>query len=707
MDDGLANLLEDPARLAALRRTSLLDSAAEAAFDRLTRLAARVLNAPVALVSLVDRDRQFFKSCIGLPEPVATARQTPLSHSFCKHAVLSGKPLIINDAREHPLVKDNPAIHEIGVAAYAGIPLITADGYVLGVFCAIDTKPRQWTEDDVASLTDLAASVMSEITLRDSQERLRLAMAAGMVGIWEWHIKSGHIYWSENVSRILHLPEIVEQTTADVFDAMLHPEDRPALWTAVHHAIDTHSAFERESRMICPDGQVRWVTSMGQAIYAENGEPLQMNGTVRDITASRNADTDLRKAKEEAEAANRAKDRFIAVLSHELRTPLSPALMVAAAMAGDASLPPSVREDAQLIKRNIELQTRLIDDLLDVTRIANGKLSLSLRDVDAPALLSECVALCRAEADAKQVHVTLDPRSAGHTLRGDPMRLQQVFCNLLKNAVKFTPAGGSVVIRMEGDDTTEDGAARAEHSGLRTEQRSAAASFSQPLVVGPQPAPPCPSLRVTVSDTGIGVDPKLLARMFDAFEQGGKSVTRSFGGLGLGLAICKGIVEAHGGRITAGSDGAGKGTTVTVELPTVAAPPTGVPRAAPPRDADSSPALRILLVDDHEDTLRAMSRLLRKLRHRVTAAGSMTDALSAANADVFDVVISDVGLPDGTGLDLMRQLRARCPMTGIAVTGYGAEADVQDTREAGFSAHLTKPVDFQKLEVILNSLVPR
>ena len=334
---------------------------------------------------------------------------------------------------------------------------------------------------------------------------------------------------------------------------------------------------------------------------------------------------------------------------------------------------------AATIRRNIQLQTRLIDDLLDVTRIENGKLALRPEAVDLEALLADCVGICGGEADAKGVAVTYEPPAqrqakGPQAVWGDPARLRQVFCNLLKNAVKFTPPGGGVTVR-----TAEGAAGR---------------------------------VSVAVSDTGVGVEPGTLEKMFDPFEQGERAITDEFSGLGLGLAITRGIVEAHGGTIAAASEGRGRGTTLTVELPRAsAAAATATAQAMTTAKGTSGSGgpvrpLNILLVDDHHDTLRAMSRLLRRLDHRVTTADCKAAALTAAAEQPFDVVISDIGLPDGTGLELMRELLAQRPISGIALTGYGTESDIEDTRAAGFASHLTKPINFKDIEAVLRRVVP-
>ena len=371
-----------------------------------------------------------------------------------------------------------------------------------------------------------------------------------------------------------------------------------------------------------------------------------------------NAADELRAAKDAAERANRARERFLAMLSHELRTPLSPALLIATSMSVNASLPAEARQDAQMICKNIQLQARLIDDLLDLTRIDNDKLVLVHETLDLHELLLDCVKLCEADASAKGIGVACELSAGRRTVSGDPSRLRQVFCNVLKNAVKFTPSGGGV--RVATDDA--DG------------QR----------------------ISVTVSDTGIGAEADALAKLFNAFEQAGRS--RESRGLGLGLAICKGLIEAHGGSIRASSEGVGRGMTVTINLPVLPVAESAAERPRQPDFADPQAPLRILLVDDHADTLRAMSRLLRQMEHRVITADCVSSALSVAESEDFDLLISDVGLPDGTGTELMRELLKRKPVKGIALTGYGMESDIQETREAGFFAHLTKPIDFAQLQ---------
>ena len=369
------------------------------------------------------------------------------------------------------------------------------------------------------------------------------------------------------------------------------------------------------------------------------------------------ARNELRHALTGAERANAAKDRFLAVLSHELRTPLNPVLMAASAMETDPTVPPELRADISMIRRNVELEARLIDDLLDLTRIANGKVQLHRKIVDGHDLLEEASAVVRGDPSAPQPKVHLELRASRYHVDGDPARIQQVFWNLIRNAVKFTPAEGHVLVRTETADAD--------------------------------------TFRVEVIDNGIGIAPEALPKIFNAFEQGDTDVNRAFGGLGLGLAISHALAEMHGGTLRAESAGVGKGATFIFDLPAVEQ--SAVALAATPPPPMAAGCRRILLVEDHATTAALTARLLRKRGHYVEVAQTKTEAISIGLREQFDIVLSDLGLPDGTGFEVMEALRSRPGTTGIALTGYGMEADVAQTMQAGFQFHITKPVDAQKL----------
>jgi signal transduction histidine kinase/ActR/RegA family two-component response regulator len=446
-------------------------------------------------------------------------------------------------------------------------------------------------------------------------------------------------------------------------------------WPALADRLDRIAA-DQEARFEL-DGPDSALTSSFDARIWRLGDGARASGWVlvlRDVTERKRAEEErvrvLREqaARAEAEAANRAKDRFLATLSHELRTPLTPILATATAMLEDPTTPDPFRTVLEMIRRNVTLEARLIDDLLDLTRIRRGKLYLERAIIDAHELVHQVVEICREDLRSRQLRLTVDLAARRHHVNADSARLQQVLWNLIKNAIKFTPPGGGVTVRSREPDGNTRGAA---HTGLILE----------------------------VSDTGIGIEPDLLPRIFEVFEQGGSSSASRPGGLGLGLMISRSIVEQHGGRLTAASGGKELGATFTVELPTVAAPIPTPPGDLPlPTVAIPGRPLTILLVEDNADTLNYLARMLTLRGHDVHTAASLASALRVASQVAYDVLVSDIELPDGNGLELIRTLRTSRAVSGIALSGFGSSEDIELSRSAGFAEHLTKPVVFGRLE---------
>jgi signal transduction histidine kinase/response regulator RpfG family c-di-GMP phosphodiesterase len=364
------------------------------------------------------------------------------------------------------------------------------------------------------------------------------------------------------------------------------------------------------------------------------------------------------KARAESDRANRAKDSFLAMLSHELRTPLTPVLTSVLALEQTDDLSDELRASLQMIRRNVELEARLIDDLLDLTRISKGKVQLSLEEVDAHLLLRSALEICQADIEKKNLSLRTEFAAEKASLQADPARLQQIFWNLIKNAVKFTPQRGRLEIRTRNVDS---------------------------------------ELRVEVSDTGMGIEPEDLPKIFNAFEQGERS---QLGGLGLGLAISKTLVQTHNGKLLAASEGRDKGATFTAIFP-IAQTTSDAKRNAVPQTPAEHKSMRVLLVEDHEDTNRSLTQLLRRRGYYVQPAHSMQAALEAAAQETFDVLVSDIGLPDGSGIDLMEKLRSDRPIFGIALTGFGMEDDLRKSHEVGFHHHLVKPVDLNRLDALI------
>lgn len=389
-------------------------------------------------------------------------------------------------------------------------------------------------------------------------------------------------------------------------------------------------------------------------------------------------------ARNVAEQANQAKDHFLAALSHELRTPLTPVLAILTSLT-EASIPPALARDLRTMRRNVELEARLIDDLLDLTRITRGKLELHCERVELAQLLENALNTCRPEMEAKRLTLVRDLADAGQTMVVDEARITQVLWNLLKNAVKFTPEGGTITVRSRVSD-------------------------------GPEGC----HARIEIQDTGIGIEPDRIERIFEAFEQGDRTVTQQFGGLGLGLAIGKAIAELHRGRISAASEGTGRGSTFTLQLPCeageqrpvaeVRGPALGgsTPSTSPFMEGNGKHRVRLLLVEDHADTATVLARMLRRSGYDVLHAGSVGEALAIAEREMkgagLHLVISDLGLPDGSGLDMMRVLAGQHGLRGVALSGYGMEGDREQSAAAGFARHLTKPVNVSVLRATLAEL---
>jgi PAS domain S-box-containing protein len=541
----------------------------------------------------------------------------------------------------------------------------------------------------VSMATDVTERRQAEEALRDSQERLRMAVDATGMGTWDFNPMTGRMTWSVRCKEIHGLPPEAEVDYGE-FLLRVHPDDWDRVHRAVQDALEPSGSgeYDVEYRAVSLDHSVRWVTSRGRAFFVGEGADRQASrfiGTAMDVTGRKRAEEELRQAKEAAEAANRAKDQFLATLSHELRTPLTPVLALVSGLEGDDRLS-AVADRLAMIRRNVELEARLIDDLLDLTRIARGRLELQRGITDVAAVVEHAIEICCAEAVAAgRLRVVAELIAPEHRVWGDASRLMQIFWNLLRNAVKFTPDGGMISVR----------------------------SWNAGGLPGGETGEPSCELVVEVTDTGMGIEPASLPNIFNAFEQGAETVDRKLGGLGLGLSISKAITELHGGRITALSQGYGRGATFRVHLPAGVWPAWARPSPPPlaagvlvPAQVESSLPLRLLLVEDHRDTAEAMADLLRALGHEVRVAGSVAAGLAAATAAQesgtgIDLLISDLGLPDGTGMDLMRELAARYGLRGIALSGYGTEEDVRRSLAAGFSRHLTKPVNFQALEAVI------
>ncbi|MBV8138758.1 MAG: PAS domain S-box protein [Deltaproteobacteria bacterium] len=453
-------------------------------------------------------------------------------------------------------------------------------------------------------------------------------------------------------------PEALGKPAATVFN-IINESSRQRVQSPIDKVLQLGvvAGLANHTVLIRKDGSEVPIDDSGAPIRESGGTIRGVVLIFRDFSERKAAEKNLIEANSALDAANRAKDQFLAALSHELRTPLTPVLAILTNWEASHRFPAFLLGDVQVLRRNVELEARLIDDLLDLNRIAAGKMSLNLELVDAHELVRSVATILGGRMSEKQLNFSTELNAARHYVKGDAVRLQQVFSNILSNAIKFTDRGGNISIRSEDDA-----------------QRRLILKFK---------------------DDGIGMTPEILNRLFKPFEQGVE--VSKYGGMGLGMAISKALVDAHAGTITAESAGPGQGSQFAVLLPSISASALKLPTAEDPRIAarQNPQEIGILLVEDHEDSAEVMGRLLREKGYSVQTAGTVADALKILGEREFSLLISDIGLPDGTGIDLIRQVRSVSAMPAIALTGFGMEHDLRKYKESGFDAELTKPVNFR------------
>jgi two-component system CheB/CheR fusion protein len=463
-----------------------------------------------------------------------------------------------------------------------------------------------------------------------------------------------------NLNRLLGLAAVESTAPFEEFLGHTHPGDREAVRAAFDASVQEGRSLGLEFRVVWPDGTVRWLRDQGGVFRAGVGGGMHMTGACVDVT-------DRRQAEEALRETARRKDEFMAILAHELRNPLAPvrnAIQILQLRGGEPGVVDRVRE---MMDRQVTHLSRLVDDLLDVSRITAGKVQLRTEPLDLAHLAAQAVADHRAGYEAKGVSLGVEAPDAAVWVAGDPTRLAQVLDNLLTNALKFTAQGGHVAVAVASD--------------------------------------PGGRASLTVRDTGAGIEPEMLARLFEPFSQADRTLDRSAGGLGLGLAIVKGLAELHGGAVRAESGGLGLGSAFTVTLPAYAEPPALQSQPAGPGTAVRR--LRVLVVEDNRDAADSLRMLLEAYGYDVEVAYSGPDGVRAEEARRPEAVICDVGLPGMDGYRVAEALRGN-PATAsarlIALTGYGRDEDRRRALEAGFDEHLTKPADPSRVSAILDKI---
>ena len=517
--------------------------------------------------------------------------------------------------------------------------------------------------------TDVHDNKLAEAALRERERLLRLAIDAADVGEWDVDMATQAMFWPPRVKAMFGISPDAPVTLAD-FYAGVHPDDRERTLASFADAAnaDLRIQYESEYRTIGKQDQVvRWVSAKGRGLFDASGVCTRMIGTAIDITQRKRDEQALRDSEERLRQADRRKDEFLAMLAHELRNPLAP-ISAAAELLQAARLDEErVQRTSRIIGRQVRHMTSLVEDLLDVSRVTRGLVELDNAPLDVNQIVAEAVEQLTPAIRGRRHHLALHLTPYATMVQGDRKRLVQVLANLLNNAAKYTPEGGSIALRTD---------VQGEH------------------------------VLIEVSDNGIGMAPELAVRAFDLFAQAERSSDRSSGGLGLGLALVKSLVELHHGTVTCDSAGHGEGSKFTICLPHLQAQREGqrTMQSGDGEHAQPAPQLRILVVDDNQDAATMLAMLLEAQGHQVTVESGARRALVRAREDVPQVCLLDIGLPDMDGNELAQQLRADPSTAGavlIAVTGYGQEKDRAQSAASGFDHHLVKPVDTRELAAIL------
>jgi PAS domain S-box-containing protein len=547
-----------------------------------------------------------------------------------------GGEALLNEDQELQLTRGG--VTKPGYFSFSYTPVPGETGTIDGFFAVvIETTVRVARERERAQVFDTVLSAITDFAYTFDRE-------------------GRFIYANKALLDLLGFTQ--DQVVGKTFFELPYPKDlAERLQRQIETVVAEKKAVRDETRYLSPTGVEGYFEYIFSPMVGPDGDVRVVAGITRDITARK-------KLELEAIAASQAKDDFLATLSHELRTPLNPVLLLASDAAQNRDWPAEVRADFQTIADNINLEARLIDDLLDISRITHDKLPLTFAVLDLNAVLAKAIAGLHGDLAAKALVVSTEFGAAPAIMTADEVRLHQIFSNLLRNAVKFTGPGGRITVSTR----------------LHPSRRQ--------------------TVMIEVADTGIGLTPNEIANIFRPFVQGeyldhGQT---SFGGLGLGLTIARKLAELHSGTITASSPGRDQGATFTVELPLGARQREAAAPAAPPAvPAPVHRVLRIMLVEDHEVSRQALARLLTARKFEVVQAASAEEALTKASLQRVDLVISDLGLPDMDGYRLMSALRQAYGYEGIALSGYGAERDIVQGKEAGFVVHLTKPVQSQVL----------
>ena len=638
----------------SISRTRTVDEMYETALEAL----ARGLDVRRSSILLVDADGVMrVKAWRGLS---AEYRAAIDGHPSWRPEADDRAPIVVADTdAEASLAGYRTTLAAERIRALAFIPLVSA-GRVIGRFMLYYDRPYSPDDAELRLASCIGAQMAFAMERRralhaaeQSEERLRFALQAAHMGAWEWNLSTNVVQWSDNLERIHGRSPGSFDGRWSTFEREIHPEDRDRVLASAQRAIREGIPYEIEYRIVTPAGEVRWLEGKGRVQYDAGGRPERMSGVCVNITRRKQAEIDrLQGARE----ASRTKDEFLAVLSHELRTPLN-AILGWAQLLESGTLDEGRQGQAiAVIGRNARLQAQLIEQILDVSRIITGKLKIEREPCRLSQLVENAVKAIEPAAADKPLTLTLEIEAELPPVIGDATRLQQVFGNILSNALKFTPPGGRIAVWCGRDAN---------------------------------------GIAVEIADSGAGISPEFLPFIFERFRQADGTPTRQHGGLGLGLAITRHLVELHGGTIRATSDGTGRGATMRITLPSSAADAArGSAPAAELSHAAGLAGARVLVVDDEPDARQLLSAIFGRHGAVIAEAASADDAIDALDRTAVDLLVADIGMPYVDGYELIRRVRAGDHrVAAIAVTAHARPEDRTRALEAGYDAYVAKPFD--------------
>lgn len=685
----LVSIDDEAARLRALADLDVMDTAPEQEFDAIVQAAALVCDAPISLLTLINHDRQWFKANTGLDDISETSREL----AFCAHTIRQQGLLEVPDAQTDPRFAQNALVtSDPNIRFYAGIPLVTTDGARLGALCVIDRKPRELDDRQRAILAHLALAAVRALESRrsarrylQSEARFRALSESAPLGVSASDASGGVTYSNSRWQEIYGLT--FEQGLGEGWSKPLHEADRARTSAQWLQAVRDGVGTEVEFRIRRNGNEIRHVRAITRPVLDANQVLTGHTGFVEDITervqvqqallAEREAlgasQRQLRQLAAQLSDADRRKNEFLATLAHELRNPLAPlrtGLEIIKRTGGEGGAGSRARET---MERQLDQLVHLVDDLLDVARISSGKVALRRQRVSLQSVLATALETTAPMVAAGRHQMDLRVTDAALPVDGDATRLAQVIANLVGNACKYTPQGGRIELVLD-------------HAGGQAQ--------------------------LSVSDNGDGIAAQVLPLVFEMFSQAPRHEVRTQGGLGIGLALVRTLVELHGGTVRAQSPGPGAGSTFTVTLPLAQAHAVAEPAAAarslapvvdPVASVQGAP-LRILVVDDNRDAAESLSALLEMDGHATRISYDGPSATRTAHDFLPHVVLLDIGLPGMSGHEVARSMRASAALATVlivAVTGWGAERDRAESLAAGFDRHLTKPIDLTQLAQVL------